>query len=165
MKNAVQFYDALKIGLQRANIPVISVKEPQSAFKIPYTLVIPFDQEQHGLSLLLLEVADQGQKSYSLVITTSFTLAKTDKLTDLAVLINDINLISPLPGWILNEKENMLHYKYVFPCASDNKVDSKLFVFIKQIYQNISRYLPLIVHLLTDQISLKEAQQRLLQSV
>ena len=107
--------------MKAKNFHVIRSSQPQQKFGLEYTLFIPFepgatkDEDGYGMYILLHEITTPSRSAPSLVALVSLQLAKTQNKQALATVLHTLNLHLPIPGWILNDRENLLHFKYVFP--------------------------------------------------
>lgn len=115
-----KFYESLAQKMRDEGCRFLLVPVPQEPYDLKETIFIPFDDNDldgksgYGLYLFFDQIHNGEQIAYTLIAVTSLQLVKPQYKRELARLLHEINLCLPIPGWILNDKENTLHFKFVF---------------------------------------------------
>ena len=115
------FYDELASAMKERQFHFILSDQGQPQFGINHTIFIPFepgakkDDEGYGMYLFLNEIITPSETAPCIVALVTLRLANTKNKKELGAILHSLNLNLPVPGWILNDRENLLHFKYFFP--------------------------------------------------
>lgn len=144
------FYSALADSMKDHHFRFIWSKLDQNKFDIPKTIFIPFDAEDkedkngYGLYLFVHEIKNPKKVSHCIVAAATLKLENTHHKKELSQLLHEINLVLPVPGWILNDRENLLHFKYIFSGTESEKVPETYLTLIAEIINGIAKSFPLL---------------------
>jgi hypothetical protein len=146
-----QFYESLAEKMKEYQIHFIWSKLVQAKYEINKTIFIPFDPSQkedtdgYGMYLLVHEIHTEKAPSYCLIALASLQLANTQYKKEVARLLHEINLHLPIPGWILNDSDDLLHFKYVFSgIEKADHISDAYVTLIGEILNGLAKSFPLI---------------------
>ena len=151
-KNSIRdFYTALanEMKAKKQFNVILSDKQAQKAFGLSSTIFIPFDPSEktdtdgYGLYLFLQEIHTESGTAPCIIAITTLKLADSRVLREVGEVLHELNLSLPIPGWILNKKENLIHYKYIFPINENEKLDTYL-ALIAEVLMGIQKGFQLI---------------------
>lgn len=146
-----KFYHELAKEMKAIHIHFVWSNEEQKNFGVDKTIFIPFDQVDtedkngFGLYLFLHEIETVHGSEPCLVAAATLKLVDDQHVKDIALLLHEINLNSSVQGWILDIKDKLLYFKFLFPTVNiaEKSIGAYLTV-IAEILRTISTSFPLI---------------------
>ncbi|MBA3815529.1 MAG: hypothetical protein H0X29_03235 [Parachlamydiaceae bacterium] len=131
-------------------------------------LFIPYDGTSIGISLSNLnqqvDLAEGAHLKINLVqyyIELPIEL-KNEQSVEVVKFLNELNLISPIPGWYLNHKSNSIQYRYVQVNSNDRYPSDELITYILQVITlYMEQYIPLVVDLCSGKTKYEQVIKKL----
>lgn len=83
---------------------------------------------------------------------------KDEHLIDAVKFLNELNLILPIPGWHLDQKNGLIHYRYIQVNSNNHYPSDELVAYLLQlttVYMN--QYAPLILDVCTGKLKYTQA--------
>jgi len=145
-----EFYDALATSMKENNMRFIWSSVKQENVGLSKTIFIPFDANDHedkdgyGLYLYINEIQAPDEVSHCIVATAVVKIANTQYKKDLSRLLHEINFRLTIPGWILDDKDNLLLFKYLFPIHEGKKIPKAYLTLIFEVFNGITQSFPLL---------------------
>jgi hypothetical protein len=148
----VHFYQTLATQMKERQFNFILSDQKQPNFGIDHTIFIPFepgakkDEDGYGMYLFLNEMITYSNPTACLVALVTLRLANTKNKRILASLLHELNLKLAIPGWILNDRENLLHFKYLAPMYENSSSETMgiYLTLLAEILRGFSISFPLI---------------------
>jgi hypothetical protein len=144
-------YVAFAETLKHFKFPIIMSNKAQKTFGLKHTIFIPFDASEandkagFGLYLFLHEIETPKGGMPCLIATATLQLATTHHKKEVAQLLHEINLHLPVPGWILDDGDNLIHFKYLFSDFSpSHPIPESYVTILVEILNGIARSFPLL---------------------
>lgn len=134
------------------------------------TLFVPFEGTNIGLTLTYITPEMMGSVNPALRISMlqyhvalPIDIDKT-RAASIAEFVNRLNLVAPIPGWILDRANNAVHYRYVQVGGEEHPSDDLATYMIQVIAFYMTRYVPILVDLCTGKEKFEEAVKKLRES-
>lgn len=144
-------YTALANSMKERGFHIIVSQKEQKRVGLTETIFIPFDSSEtddtngFGIYLFVHEIHTPAKISHCLVAATTLQLASAHHKKEISLLLHEINLHLPIPGWIFNDADNLLHFKYVFSeFGSDQQSFDAYLTIIAEIVNGIAKSFPII---------------------
>lgn len=163
MKHFLQHFKEI---LENQGVPSTLTKDEQNN-KIE-NLFIPFEGTNIGVTLSNYnpQVIVDGE-SHLKINLIQYHIAlpievKKEQLTDIARFLNELNFMSPIPGWHFDTENNFIHYRYIQVNSNNQYPSDELVTYLLQVaIMYMNQYVPLIIDLCSGKIKYDQAVNNL----